>query len=410
MRCHWLSGTRKLNRHYQSGNGNLDGYKWVDRYPIGSVPTRDGYKYDMAMGYVFPGLSYANSYQVDVNTITPTFLNGAVLKPGCDGSGGTSDYYFLNHKIYKILDHVKMHTTTGLYTGGKDEISYQGRFHYYMENSTTGMTWKVESQSEFGDETAHRFIKPVYSVFAVTTDATNVNVTVALPGLPVGEYAPTNVLDVIYQPDTISDDKWLYMTEIERHASAYPEFYQYILTDGTTKIKVPKKSIVTPKSIGMDYYTGVNGTDRGSTNPKFNYGTFSMVSPYDGDTHNFTNIYQNSCFQWRYSRASSSDPYTRDYYAKHTYTNSRQNIKQASLSSGLIAELYGLIPYCSNTSTIYPYYACWFAPIITFNDASDCNGLSDYMVEGSWATRRWLIYVLNGFELETTNINEVGLT
>lgn len=409
VRYTWGPGGVRRGRIWQSSNMIQSDYKWVDRYPIGSVLTSDGEKYDMAMGYAFPGLSYANDYRVDLAGISPRALAGPVLKPGRDGSGGTSDYYFLNYKIYQILDHVTMNTTTGLYTGGKDNITYLNRFHYYMENSATGMTWKMESQTEFGDETSHNFIKPVYSVFAVTTDATDIIVPGDLPGLPAGSYSPNNVLDTLYQPDTVDDETWAYMTELEKYMAAYPAFYEHIVTDGTAKIKVPRKSIVTPKSIGMDSYTGVRGTDRDSTNPKFNYGTVSMVSPFDGDTHNFTNVYQNSGFQWRYSRASSADEYTRDYYVKHTYSSSVQSFAQASLSSSLIAELYGLIPTCSSTTTIYPYYACWFGPIITFNDSGNIAGMSDYFKEGSWANRRWLIYLLNGYELETTNINEVGL-
>lgn len=406
---------------WQSSNVKEREYKWVDRYTIGST-TIDGEDYTLAMGYTFPGVLAGDDFQIPLYETSPIQFAGILPKPFREWTyGQQNDFYFFNYTIQPIFDHITLRTTFGSLYPNATEALYRSAEHQYMRNSEHVMTRTIDSNKSL----YRNLIKPVYSAFWVKRGS-----TITLPDneyMPAGTYTTDSTFfsrgyidypGYITDPPAESYTKWLAMSEIERRYTACPELYKYILTDKTTKIKVPRKALVTDRTDAWTLYQPYELSGGVATlNSRFSMDAESMIGHVDGETHSYQPRW-NTRALWQQTYDSDEQQYVDNYYVMFPTSSSAQSMAQSRIyaSGGTVyARLMPIIPERSSGSSISAFAPVWYGPVIAFGNYLNINnsiGMTDFYIDNAYGLtgNGHLVMVLNGYECEYTSLNEVDMT
>lgn len=417
VRYTWGPGGVRRGRIWQSSYITLSDYKWVDRYTIGST-TIDGEDYTLAMGYSFPGVLAGNNFEIPIDNLTPIRIYGVSPKPDREYVYDTrNDFYVYDYLIYTIFDHQKLSTTFGSVYPEITEALYRSAQHQYMRNTLQGMTRTID-----GDNSLYRrLIKPVYSAFWIIRQ--NSLTITNNQYLSDGTYTTDNLMsrgNIAFPGDASYTDfwyKWQEMSELERRYNACPDVFNYILTDHTTKIKVPRKALVTPRSISWNDYQPFNGPQGNvSGNPNFIMQQETMISPFDGASHNYQPRWNTRAF-WHQTYSSDEGDYVDDYYTMYPTSWNTQAMPESRIYRNQnvnYARLKPLIPARSSTSHVTGFAPVWYGPLIGFGDyynILNTMGMTDFYLDNAYSeTTGRLCLVLNGYECEYASLNEISMT
>lgn len=399
---------------WQSSNIKKSEYKWVDRYTIGST-TIDGEDYTLAMGYTLQSVLASDNFQIPIDTLTPIRVKGVSPKPDREYEyGDRDDYYVYDYLIYTIYDHQKLSTTFGSIYPQITEELYRSAVHQYMRNTEAGMNRTTDTNKSL----IRNLIKPVYSIYWIkrqrTTEITDNEY------LPDGTYNTDQFFtrgQFAFPGQSTDTDfwrEWQTKSELERRYLACPDLFKYVLTDNTTKIKVPRKAIVTTRNISFDNYQPYVGNTR---NPNFVMSQETMISPYDGDPHTYQPRWNNRAL-WQQTYSADAQDYVDDYYIINPGSEGTQSITESRIyvtGGRTYARLKPIIPQRSSGSHITAFAPIWYGPVIGFGsyyNILNVMGMTDFYLDNAYTEygNGRLCMILNGYECESASLNEIVMS